>query len=337
MDAVEFAQPTGCFELRIEEYVSTGRSKTLQDRGPGKRVEDGQGRFIVSLDAVAQVMSLDRERRRLEDEERQRALAERREQERREAYRAFLLRDVQEKAAEWRKADEMRGFLEAFKAARADDLNDQDRAWVAWLRSEVQNLDPLVGDSSCSRPLQVPEDRGAAGDWIERGARIPCSPDQFPVQPLRQSARKGLESQRKSWPSQSNRSSCRRISLYFPGVSGNGPQRRVRTRLPPPPFRLLLQRRLRSRNRNRRDSGGSAPDESIGTSVSLRFCLGRVLIGGTVKPSRVDGPAPRCGAFFMRSSIDGRFLEAARPLSSATEVGAVVPRSDRRGFGEASR
>ena len=164
MDAVEFAQPTGCFELRIEEDVSTGRSKTLQDRGPGKRVEDGQGRFIVSLDAVAQVMSLDRERRRLEDEERQRALAERREQERREAYRAFLLRDVQEKAAEWRKADEMRGFLEAFKAARADDLNDQDRAWVAWLRSEVQNLDPLVGDSSCSRPLQVQEDRGATGD-----------------------------------------------------------------------------------------------------------------------------------------------------------------------------
>lgn len=157
--------PTGCLELRIDQYVSTGRSKTTRDRPPKKAIEDALGRFIVSLDAAAKVMHLERQKRQEQERLRQIALADRRRREREAAYERSLQDDLVAKASAHREARSVREFLEAFEQSREGRLTQQDREWLSWAHAKADRRDPLSNGSACSSPLSIPD------EW-EAGPRI---------------------------------------------------------------------------------------------------------------------------------------------------------------------
>jgi hypothetical protein len=103
-------------------------------------------------------------------------------------------------------------------------------------------------------------DRGRM-DWLHRRSSevggackdFPARRDELPAPAHRELAATAVERRGNFGPVSSRRVRYRRNSLYFPCRSGIWPQRRVRPRLPPPPFSLRL-RRLRGRNRNRPQS-----------------------------------------------------------------------------------
>jgi len=71
---------------------------------------------------------------------------------------------------------------------------------------------------------------------------FPARRNEFPVPDHRESVATTAERLRNLGAESARRVQFRRISLYFPCRSGKRQQRRVRSRLPPPPFSLRVQR-----------------------------------------------------------------------------------------------
>ncbi len=102
-----------------------------------------------------------------------------------------------------------------------------------------------IGRRLISRPLSGGWD-GSVASTLESGLarrHFPARRNEFPVPDHRESVATTAERLRNLGAESTRRVQFRRISLYFPCRSGKRQQRRVRSRLHPPPFSLRVRRR----------------------------------------------------------------------------------------------
>jgi len=101
-----------------------------------------------------------------------------------------------------------------------------------------------------------------------------------------------------------------RNSLYFPYISGNRSQRRVRPRLLPPPLRWLEQRLLAMRHRRTRKIGRFRGVLAVGV---LRIRTGDCRFGGRRTPRPAFFSVARCcGSGWLSRERQGRGVRIAK-------------------------
>ena len=151
--------PNGCLELKIDEYATTGATKTVRDRPPRSAIESRLGKFIVGLHACAQVMAARQAEREEEERKRAEARAERERQARRGAYEKALGDDLLAQAVAHREATLIREYLAALEAATdGESPTERHREWVAWAHAHAEEIDPLANGREVARPLEPPDD-----------------------------------------------------------------------------------------------------------------------------------------------------------------------------------
>ena len=139
---------TGTLILKINEWGADGLQKTWSD-GKTTKLENCLNDFIVGLLEIAEAVKV--RRLKQEQEERLRREAERRRQE--EAIRRqeelVRLEALEQEAANWAKAQQLRTYLSALKDMLttnhgAIQPGSQADQWLIWAHQHADRLDPLV-------------------------------------------------------------------------------------------------------------------------------------------------------------------------------------------------
>ena len=139
---------TGTLILKISEWGADGLQKTWSD-GKTTKLENCLNDFIVGLLEVAEAVKV--RRLKQEQEEQLRREAERRRQE--EAIRRqeelARLEALDQEAANWAKAQQLRSYLSALKNMLttkhgAIQPGSQADQWLIWAHQHADRLDPLV-------------------------------------------------------------------------------------------------------------------------------------------------------------------------------------------------
>ena len=144
-------KPTGTLMLKITEWRADGLRKTWSD-GKIIKLEEYLNEFIVGLLKVAAAVKAYRAKQ--EEEERLRREAERRRYEEAQKREEELARQraLEQEAANWAKAQQLRAYLSAVKAiltvkhGRIQSGSPADQ-WLTWAHQHADRLDPLVGES----------------------------------------------------------------------------------------------------------------------------------------------------------------------------------------------
>ena len=142
--------PTGTLILKITEWGADGLQKTWSD-GKTAMLETCLNDFIVGLLKVAEAVKA--RRLKQEQEEQWRREAERRRQEEAVKRQEELVRleALEQEAANWAKAQQLRAYLVAVKetlAARHGAIQSGSQAdqWLGWAHQQANRLDPLVNE-----------------------------------------------------------------------------------------------------------------------------------------------------------------------------------------------
>lgn len=139
---------TGTLILKINEWGADGLQKTWSD-GKTTKLENCLNDFIVGLLEIAEAVKV--RRLKQEQEERLRREAERRRQE--EAIRRQeelgRLEVLEQEAANWAKAQQLRTYLSALKdmlTTKHGEIQPGSQAdqWLIWAHQYADRLDPLV-------------------------------------------------------------------------------------------------------------------------------------------------------------------------------------------------
>lgn len=139
---------TGTLMLKITEWGADGLQKTWSD-GKTTKLENCLNDFIVGLLEVAEAVKV--RRLKQEQEEQLRREAERRRQE--EAIRRqeelARLEALEQEAANWAKAQQLRSYLSALKDMLTTkhgviQPGSQADQWLIWAHQHADRLDPLV-------------------------------------------------------------------------------------------------------------------------------------------------------------------------------------------------
>ena len=138
--------PTGDLTLSIDYYPYLPR-KNWAD-GKNHKVEEYLAEFIAGLKLAAAHAKIETERKRQEEArrreaaERQRIFAQRRDAEL-ERFTA-----LEKRAADWQRAQVLRGYIDALAASLPSDSAEtavaDQRAYIAWAREKIDWLNPLV-------------------------------------------------------------------------------------------------------------------------------------------------------------------------------------------------
>lgn len=134
-------EPLGVLQLRVRSGYGT-TEREIAD-GATQRVEDRLNEFMVAIVADAEERRertrewAERERLR-EEEERRRA-----EEERRRAQAAARFASMERDAKDWQRAENIRRFVAAARAA-APEPSDEQRTYLEWALAEADRIDPLV-------------------------------------------------------------------------------------------------------------------------------------------------------------------------------------------------
>lgn len=142
-------KPTGTLMLKITEWGAEGLRKTWSD-GKTVTIEECVNEFVIGLLKVAAAVKAYRAKQ--EEEERLRREAERRRYEEAQKREEELARQraLEQEAANWAKAQQLRAYLSAVKdmltvkhgQIQAGSQADQ---WLTWAHQHADRLDPLVG------------------------------------------------------------------------------------------------------------------------------------------------------------------------------------------------
>ncbi|MDP3092172.1 MAG: hypothetical protein Q8N04_15970 [Nitrospira sp.] len=139
---------TGTLMLKITEWGADGLQKTWSD-GKTTKLENYLNDFVVGLLRVAEAVKA--RRRKQEQEEQLRREAERRRQEEAIKRQEELarLQALEQEAANWAKAQQLRTYLSALKdmlTIKHGEIQPGSRAdqWLTWAHQHADRLDPLV-------------------------------------------------------------------------------------------------------------------------------------------------------------------------------------------------
>ena len=140
--------PTGTLILKITEWGADGLQKTWSD-GKTTKIEMCLNDFVVGLLKVAEAAKA--RRLKQEQEEQIRREAERRRQEEAQKRQQELAsrQKLEEEAASWAKAQQLRAYLAALKdmlIAKHGEIQSGSPAdqWLTWAYQHADRLDPLV-------------------------------------------------------------------------------------------------------------------------------------------------------------------------------------------------
>lgn len=140
--------PTGTLILKITEWGADGLQKTWSD-GKTSKLESSLNDFVVGLLKVAEAAKA--RRLKQEQEEQLRREAERRRQEEESKRQEELARRqrLEQEAASWVKAQQLRAYLVALKdmlIAKHGEIQSGSQAdqWLAWAHQHADRLDLLV-------------------------------------------------------------------------------------------------------------------------------------------------------------------------------------------------
>lgn len=132
--------PTGELTLKIRNATYLGVRQTWAD-GKVQKLEDCLGKFIAGLHHAAQAIRehrIERERQKLEWEEKNRRWKER---QRLEHLEKQKIEKLSEDVKNWQTAENIRGYLKEISKLKdeVEGLND----WIEWARCYVDKIDPL--------------------------------------------------------------------------------------------------------------------------------------------------------------------------------------------------
>lgn len=140
--------PTGTLMLKITEWGTDGLQKTWSD-GKTTKLENCLNDFVVGLLNVAEAVKA--RRLKQEQEEQLRREAERRRQEEAIKRQEELdrLQALEQEAANWAKAQQLRTYLSALKdmlTTKHGEIQPGSQAdqWLIWAHRHADRLDPLV-------------------------------------------------------------------------------------------------------------------------------------------------------------------------------------------------
>ncbi len=150
--------PSGRLELQIDEYVTTGASKSVRDKRSGRGIEDQLGKFIVGLHACAQVKRIEHLAQEAHERRREKELLQKEEHQRNQAYQDWLREDLLRLVRDRREAEGIRAFLAGMETAESGD--EVNEAWIEWAKREADRIDPLSGSKAIARQLDPPESWG---------------------------------------------------------------------------------------------------------------------------------------------------------------------------------
>ncbi|NIA71264.1 hypothetical protein HBA54_21930 [Pelagibius litoralis] len=158
---IETREATGALDFSVKSWLPKDVPSSWGDE-EGKPLETKIAEMLAGIMAAAGQEAARREQR--EEEERQR-YREAEEQRRLEAeYRAERLKEValQQRAAAWRLAGDLRSYVAAILSAVADgglQANEEDlERWLTWARGHADAIDPLSSGDALGTELLCEED-----------------------------------------------------------------------------------------------------------------------------------------------------------------------------------
>jgi hypothetical protein len=140
--------PTGTLSLKITQWGVDGLQKAWSD-GKTSKLESCLNDFVVGLLKVAEAAKARRLKQEQEEQIRREAERRRQEEEQKRQEELASRQKLEEEAASWVKAQQLRAYLAALK----DMLNDkhgeiqsgsQADQWLVWAHQHANRLDPLV-------------------------------------------------------------------------------------------------------------------------------------------------------------------------------------------------
>lgn len=140
--------PTGSLLLKIVAWGVDGIQKTWSD-GKTTKLETCLNDFVVGLLKVAEATKDRRLRQEHEERARQEAQRRREEEARKQQEEQARRQRLEEEAASWTKAQQLRAYLAALKAMLTGkhgeiQLGSQADQWLTWAYQHADRLDPLV-------------------------------------------------------------------------------------------------------------------------------------------------------------------------------------------------
>ncbi len=163
---IQTREATGKLDFSVKSWLPKDVPSSWGD-AEGKPLETKIAEMLAGTMTAAGQQAARREQR--EEEERQR-YREAEEQRRLEAeYRAERLNEValQQRAAAWRLAGDLRSYVAAVLSAAADgglQANEEDlERWLSWARGHADAIDPLSSDNALGTELLWEEDAAQHG------------------------------------------------------------------------------------------------------------------------------------------------------------------------------
>lgn len=140
--------PTGSLFLKIVAWGVDGIQKTWSD-GKTTKLETCLNDFVVGLLKVAEAAKDRRLRQEHEERARQEAQRRREEEARKQQEELARRRRLEEEAASWAKAQQLRAYLAALKdklITKHGEIQSGSQAeqWLTWAHQHADRLDPLV-------------------------------------------------------------------------------------------------------------------------------------------------------------------------------------------------
>ena len=140
--------PSGILFLKIAQWGVDGLQKTWSD-GKTSKLESRLNDFVVGLLKVAEVAKARRLKQEQEEQIRREAERRRQEEELKRQQELASRQKLEEEAASWAKAQQLRAYLAALKNmlnAKHGEIQSGSPAdqWLAWAYQHADRLDPLA-------------------------------------------------------------------------------------------------------------------------------------------------------------------------------------------------
>ena len=140
--------PSGVLFLKIVEWAAEGLQRSWRD-GKTAKLETCLNDFVVGLIKVAEVRKARRLKQEQEEQIRQEAARRRQEEERKRREELARRQALEEEAADWAKAQQLRAYLTALKAmliSKHGEIRQGSEAdqWLGWAYQHADRLDPCL-------------------------------------------------------------------------------------------------------------------------------------------------------------------------------------------------
>lgn len=141
--------PSGMLCLRINESAGSGHRRQWSDGK--KRLEDALNAVVVALVRAAETIKAVREGAEKRERERKEEQRQREEREKRQRQEAARVQDFEQKLAAWERADRIRAFVTAARAAavaRDGPITSGSALehWITWALRRADRIDPLTAE-----------------------------------------------------------------------------------------------------------------------------------------------------------------------------------------------